>query len=59
MVAAEKTYLPQSLGGTVQDYGANFAKERTAEAQLQQQHPLVAAKPDKDKAAILLADRIR
>jgi hypothetical protein len=44
MVAAEKTILPQSLGGSKGfDYGANLADVNAADAQLQQQHPHLAA----------------
>lgn len=42
MVAAEKTLLPQSLGGSPGfDYGANLEAQRAANQQLREQHPII------------------
>lgn len=44
MVAAEKTILPEALGGSKGfDYYGNLADVNAADAQLQQQHPHLAA----------------
>jgi hypothetical protein len=40
-VAAEKTYLPQMLGGNGQDYATNLANERGADQALAKAHPFL------------------
>jgi hypothetical protein len=43
MVAAEKTVLPQALGGSKRfDYGQNLQDVNAADARLQQEHPTLA-----------------
>jgi hypothetical protein len=42
LVAAEKTYLPQWMGGNGQDYSTNLANERGADQQLRAEHPFAA-----------------
>jgi hypothetical protein len=41
-VAAEKTYLPEWMGGNGQDYSTNLANERGADQQLRAEHPFAA-----------------